>query len=85
MFPLLGEAREGNLHLEQAEELFLEAVSGGERYGPAVALRILSKTVALPIHSNRNGGMTLGTLIKACKEHGMPIPWKIPRCLGKIV
>ena len=77
MFPLLGEVREGNLTLEQAEELFLEAVSGGERYGTAGrGIAYFRRQWRSHIHSNRNGRMTLGTLVKACKEHGMPIPWK---------
>ena len=34
--------------MDEAEELFLEAVSGGERYGPGRGLRVLSQTVAIP-------------------------------------
>ena len=77
MFPLLGEVRAGNLTLEQAEELFLEAVSGGERYGTAGrGIAYFRRQWRSHIHSSQNGKMNLGTLVKACKELGMPVPWK---------
>lgn len=48
MLPLLGEVRAGTITLKQGEELFLEAVSGGERYGPpGRGHRYFSATVAV--------------------------------------
>jgi hypothetical protein len=77
MLPLLGEVREGSITLEQGEELFLEAVSGGERYGsPGRGLRYFQRQWRSHIHASRNGQKTLGSLIDACKKIGMPIPWK---------
>ena len=77
MFPLLGEAANGNIAWEEAEELFMTAVSGGERYGvPGRGLSYFMRQWKSHLHSSRNGSTTLGTLIDACKKHGMPTPWK---------
>jgi hypothetical protein len=77
MFPLLGEAIAGNITMDEAEELFLEAVSGGERYGgPGRGLAYFRRQWRSHLHSSRNGQRTLGSLIEACKQNGMPTPWK---------
>jgi hypothetical protein len=77
MFPLIGEATNGTITWEEAEDLFLEAVSGGERYGgPGRGLEYFRRQWRSHLHSSRNGQKTLGSLIHACKEHGMPTPWK---------
>ena len=77
MFPLIGEAIAGNITMDQAEELFLEAVSGGERYGgPGRGINYFRRQWRSHLHSSRNGQRTLGSLITACKQIGMPIPWK---------
>jgi hypothetical protein len=77
MFPLLGEAINGNITWDEAEDLFLEAVNGGERYGsPGRGLAYFKRQWRSHLHSSRNGLRTLGSLIDACKKLGMPIPWK---------
>jgi hypothetical protein len=63
--------------MEQAEDLFMEAVSGGERYGsPGRGVAYFRRQWKSHLHSSRNGQRTLGSLIDACKKIGMPIPWK---------
>jgi hypothetical protein len=77
MLPLLGEVRAGTITLEQGEELFLEAVSGGERYGsPGRGHRYFQRQWRSHIHASGNGQKTLGSLIHECKKSGMPMPWK---------
>jgi hypothetical protein len=77
MFPLIGEAIAGNFTMDEAEELFLEAVSGGERYGgQGRGERYFRRQWRSHLHSSRNGQRTLGSLITACKANGMPTPWK---------
>ena len=77
MFPLLGEVRDGTLALEEAEELFLEAVSGGARYGTAGrGLAYFKRQWRSHLHSSRNDGKHLGSLVDVCKKLGMPVPWK---------
>jgi hypothetical protein len=77
MLPLLGEVREGNITLEQGEDLFLEAVSGGERYGSTGRdFKYFRRQWRSHIHASRNGQRTLGSLIDAAKKNGMPMPWK---------
>jgi hypothetical protein len=77
MFPLMGEVINGTITMDEAEELFLEAVSGGERYGgPGRGLSYFRRQWRSHLHSSRNGQRTLGSLINACKANGMPTPWK---------
>jgi hypothetical protein len=77
MFPLMGEAIAGNITWDEAEELFLKAVSGGERYGgPGRGLGYFRRQWRSHLHSRRNGQRHLGSLIDACKKEGMPIPWR---------
>ena len=76
MFPLLGEVREGNITLEQGEELFLEAVSGGERYGvDGRGINYFRRQWRSHIHSSRNGKKHLGSLIELCKANGIKLFW----------
>jgi hypothetical protein len=76
MLPLLGEVREGSITLEQGEDLFLEAVSGGERYGsPGRGLSYFRRQWRSHIHSSRNGRRHLGSLIKECMRLGMKCSW----------
>lgn len=81
MLPLIGAVHDDNianqLTIEEAEELFLEAVSGGERYntmgrGPGYFMRQWRSH--RPEHP-RMGSKSLGGLIHACKEAGMELPW----------
>jgi hypothetical protein len=77
MFPLLGEAISGNITMDEAEELFLEAVSGGVRYNSmGRGEGYFKRQWRSHLHSSRNGQRTLGSLIEACKQNGMPTPWK---------
>jgi hypothetical protein len=76
MLPLLGEVREGSITSEQGEDLFLEAVSGGERYGsPGRGLAYFRRQWRSHIHSSRNGRKHLGSLIKECMRLGMKCAW----------
>lgn len=76
MFPLMGEATSGNITWQEAEELFMEAVSGGERYGaPGRGPAYFRRQWRSHLHSSRNGQRTLGSLIHACKQIMMPTPW----------
>jgi hypothetical protein len=81
MLPLIGaihdEQKHNQLTLEEAEELFLEAVSGGERYGTMgrgegyFRRQWRSHRPEL----RRNGTKSLGGLIWFCTENGMKLPW----------
>lgn len=81
MLPLIGAIHDENtanqLTLEEAEELFLEAVSGGERYGTMgrgegyFRRQWRSHRPEL----KRNGTKSIGGLIWFCTEHGMKLPW----------
>jgi hypothetical protein len=76
MLPLLGEVRAGNITLEQGEDLFLEAVSGGARYGvDGRGINFFRRQWRSHLNSSRNGKMHLGSLIKACNDNGMKPPW----------
>jgi hypothetical protein len=77
MFPLFGEVNAGNITMDESEELFLDSVSGGERYGsPGRGIEHFRRQWRSHIHSSRNGLKTLGGLIYACQQNGMPTPWK---------
>ena len=81
MLPLIGAIHDDNkfnqLTLEEAEELFLEAVSGGERYGTMgrgegyFRRQWRSHRPEL----KRNGTKSIGGLVWFCTEHGMKLPW----------
>lgn len=76
MLPLLGAARNGELTMAEAEECFMLAISGGERYGKdGRGPRYFMRQWKSHIHSSRYGQRTLGTLIHVCKESGMSLPW----------
>ena len=82
MLPLIGAIHDDNkanqLSLEEAEELFLEAVSGGERYGTMgrgegyFRRQWRSHRPEL----KRNGTKSIGGLVWFCTENGMKLPWK---------
>jgi hypothetical protein len=81
MLPLIGAIHDDNianqLTIDQAFELFLEAVSGGARYGTMgrgqgyFARQWRSHRPELP----RNGTKSLGGLIFAAQQNGMVLPW----------
>jgi hypothetical protein len=78
MLPLIGMIHDENgLSLEDAEELFLEAISGGERYGDMgrgqgyFRRQWRSHRPELA----RQGTKSIGSLIKFCRDNGMILPW----------
>jgi hypothetical protein len=77
MLPLIGAWLDDELSVEEAEECFLEAVSGGARYGmPGRGLGYFERQFRSHLGSRRNDHAHLGTLIGFCKEHGYVLPWK---------
>lgn len=81
MLPLIGAIHDENeanqLTYEEATELFMEAVSGGERYnsmgrGPGYFMR---QWKSHRPEAPRNGTKSLGGLIWAAQEAGMKLPW----------
>ena len=77
MLPLIGAWLDEELTVEEAEECFLEAVSGGARYGmPGRGLGYFKRQFRSHLGSRRNDHAHLGTLIGFCKEHGYVLPWK---------
>ena len=82
MLPLIGAIHDpdDNNHIEEAEaeELFMLAVSGGERYGsigrgPSYFRR---QWKSHRPHLARNGTKSLGGLIFAAESNGFVLPWK---------
>jgi hypothetical protein len=81
MLPLIGAVHDDNKHnqitIEEAEELFLEAVSGGERYntmGRGEGYFRRQWRSHRP-EVRRNGTKSIGGLVWFCQEHGMKLPW----------
>jgi hypothetical protein len=82
MLPLIGAIHDDNEHnrisIEEAEELFLEAVSGGERYGVNGRgegyFRRQWRSHRPEIR--RNGTKSIGGLVWFCTENGFKLPWK---------
>lgn len=76
MLPLLGAANDGELTIAEAEECFMLAVSGGERYGTmGRGPGYFRRQWKSHLNSNRRGHRTLGSLIWVCKKSGMAVPW----------
>ena len=76
MLPLIGAMHDGELTAEEAEECFMLAVSGGERYGvQGRGPGYFRRQWRSHLGSTRNGRRTLGTLIHVCRENGMALPW----------
>jgi hypothetical protein len=76
LLPLIGAMHDGDLTIEEAEECFLEAVSGGERYGTmGRGPGYFKRQFKSHLHSRRMGHRTLGSLIAYCKSLGMVLPW----------
>jgi hypothetical protein len=82
MLPLIGaihdEHKHNQLSLEEAEELFLEAVSGGERYGMNGRGEgyFRRQWRSHRPEQRRNGTKSIGGLIHFCTENGFKLPWK---------
>jgi hypothetical protein len=79
MLPLIGMIHDENgLSIEEAEECFLEAVSGGERYGSMGRGQDYFKRQWRSHRPElaRQGTKSIGSLIKFCRDHGMmTLPW----------
>jgi hypothetical protein len=76
MLPLIGMIHDENeLSLEEAEECFLEAVSGGERYGSIGQGYFRRQWRSHRPELARQGAKSIGSLIKFCRDHGMTLPW----------
>jgi hypothetical protein len=81
MLPLIGMVHDldenNRITLDEAEECFLEAVSGGVRYGTVgrgIALFKRQWRSHKP-ELARQGTRSIGSLVKFCQEHGMQLPW----------
>jgi hypothetical protein len=74
----MGAAHDRELTIEEAEECFLEAVSGGARYGIVAGrgLGFFKRKWKSHLGSIRASHSGLGTLIGFCKDNGMILPWK---------
>lgn len=78
MLPLIGMIHDDNgLTIEEAEECFMEAVSGGERYntmgrGPGYFKR---QWRSHRPELARQGTRSIGSLVLFCQQHGMKLPW----------
>jgi len=81
MLPLIGAIHDDNpsnqLTIDEAAECFLEAVSGGERYGTMGRGQgyFMRQWRSHRPEFQRNGTKSLGGLIWAAKEAGMKLPW----------
>jgi hypothetical protein len=82
MLPLIGAIHDPNeanqLTIEEATELFMEAVSGGERYGTMGRGQgyFMRQWRSHRPELARNGTKSLGGLIWAAQQNGFEIPWK---------
>jgi hypothetical protein len=81
MLPLIGaihaEEKHNQISIEEAEELFLEAVSGGERYGMDGRGEgyFRRQWRSHRPEQKRNGTKTIGGLIFYAQQNGMKLPW----------
>jgi len=77
MLPLIGAWLDGDLTELQAEECFLEAVSGGARYGTmGRSMGYFKRAFRSHLGVRRHDHAHLGKLIGFAKEHGYIPPWK---------
>jgi hypothetical protein len=81
MLPLIGaihdEHKHNQLTIDEAEELFLEAVSGGERYGMDGRGEGYFKRQWRSHRpaQKRNGTKSIGGLVWFAQQNGMKLPW----------
>jgi hypothetical protein len=81
MLPLIGmihdDDENNRITLEEAEDCFLEAISGGERYGSAGRGQgyFRRQWRSHRPELKRNGTRSIGSLIKFCQDNGMKLPW----------
>jgi hypothetical protein len=77
MLPLIGAWLDDELTVEEAEECFLEAISGGERYGMmGRGMGYFRRQFRSHLGSRPSVHAHLGNLINFCKENGYIPPWK---------
>jgi HNH endonuclease len=79
MLPLIGMMRDKNDHNRiteiEAKECFMEAVSGGWHYGTTERSGCYFEAQWNSYRSVRGCTNSIGTLIWACKNAGMKLPW----------
>jgi hypothetical protein len=81
MLPLIGmihdEDENNRITIEEAQDCFMEAVSGGERYGDMGRNEGYFRRQWRSHHPEqaRQGTKSIGSLIRFCQEHGMKLPW----------
>lgn len=76
LLPLLGAVQDGELTLDEAEDCFTVAVSGGERFGrPGRGPKLFERQWRSHLSSRRTNHRGLGTLFHVCQQHGMKLPW----------
>jgi hypothetical protein len=81
MLLLIGMIHDENaLSIDEACECFMEAISGGERYGPSGrnAAYFMRQWRSHRPELQRSGTKSLGSLIIFCQVNGIDIPW-IPK------
>jgi hypothetical protein len=78
MLPLIGMIHdENNLTIEEAQECFMEAICGGDRYGSLGrgAGYFMRQWKSHRPEIRRHGTRSLGSIIYFCQQNGIDIPW----------
>ena len=71
---------ENNLTIEEAQDCFMEAICGGDRYGSPGrgAGYFMRQWKSHRPEIRRHGTRSLGSIIYFCQQNGIDIPW-IPK------
>jgi hypothetical protein len=78
MLPLIGMIHDENdLTIEEAQECFMEAICGGDRYGSPGrgAGYFMRQWKSHRPEIRRHGTRSLGSIIYFCQQNGIDIPW----------
>jgi hypothetical protein len=78
MLPLIGMIHdENNLTIEEAQECFMEAICGGDRYGSPGrgAGYFMRQWRSHRPEIRHHGTRSLGSIIYFCQQNGIDIPW----------
>ena len=78
MLPLIGMIHdENNLTIEEAQDCFMEAISGGDRYGSPGrgAGYFMRQWKSHRPEIRRHETRSLGSIIYFCQQNGIDIPW----------
>jgi hypothetical protein len=78
MLPLIGMIHdENNLTIEEAQDCFMEAICGGDRYGSRGrgAGYFMRQWRSHRPEIRRHGTRSLGSIIYFCQQNGIDIPW----------